>query len=234
MQDIVPIKGLFVTSYLIFGKTEIALIDGGFIGDMAKIKQVLAERGKSVADIDCILLTHGHLDHTYNIRALKKLSGAKVYGSALDIEHIKGKYPYKGSAKMCGYLEGFGRLMLGYHPFELDEYIEDEQEIFVCGGFIAIHLPGHTAGHFGFLHLSTDILFSGDLFENSTKRVGVSPYFLNSCPELLPGSLKRVIDLEPQGIFPNHCKDATPEEHLEKMTAYYHKNFASKAISSRT
>ena len=225
MYQIVPIKGLVVTSYLIFGEDEIAIIDGGFIGDLPKIKRLLAKRGKTLADIDHILLTHGHLDHTLNVRSIKEVSQATVYGSPLETDHIMGAYPYTGNAKICGYLERLGRWVLNYQPFELDEYLEDGQPIAICGGIQTVHLPGHTVGHLGFYHLPSDILFSGDLFEHSTMRIGLPPYFFNSCPELLPGSLAKVIALGARGIYPNHCNHASPEIHLEKLIAFYQKHF---------
>ena len=225
MHNIIPIKGWAVTCYMIVNGEEVVLIDGGFVGDLKRIEKALTKAGKNFTNLRHILLTHGHLDHTYNIKELVNRSGAKVWGSVLEKEHIMGKYPYKGSAKVCGFLEVLGRTAFGYSSFELDELIEDGQQIPVGGGFQAIHLPGHTAGHFGYLHQPTNILFIGDLFENSWKRVDKSPFFLNTCPEHFPESFRKVINANPSGIYPNHCDKGSPEKHLEELKEYVKKRY---------
>lgn len=101
-----------------------------------------------------------------------------------------------------------------FRGFKVDHWIDDGTELPVCGGLRAIHLPGHTDGHMGFLLPHQKLLFSGDLFANFGSWSHLPPRFLNSRPDLLTSSLRRALDLDLIGCLPNHGWPATPSEHL--------------------
>ena len=115
-DHIIQIRGWVVCFYIIYTNDALVLIDGGFIGDLQRLDSTLRSIGRTFKDIDLILLTHGHLDHTANIASIKKKSKAVVACHPLDEDHIAGTYPYTGNAKVCGWLEAVGRGLLHYQP----------------------------------------------------------------------------------------------------------------------
>ncbi len=72
-----------------------------------------------------------------------------------------------------------------------------------------VHLPGHSDGHCGFYSARHDLLFSGDLFASYLFIIHLPPAILNSRPELIPGSLRKALRLDPRWILPNHYDSAT-------------------------
>lgn len=216
-RTIHQIRGLYVNFYLIEWDADLVLIDGGFITDLPRLRKRLQSIGKTFRDISLILLTHGHLDHTANITKIKQLSGASIAGHPADKLHIAGKYPYQGNARICGVLETIGRALFGYTPFELDQELEDSQLINIAGGIRVIHLPGHTSGHCGFYHEPTQILFTGDFYQYDWYREGMAPFFLNSCPERFPNSIKKILKINPRGIYSNHSDRGKPELQYERF-----------------
>lgn len=180
------------------------MLDTGMVGEPMLLRRLLRRLGLGPQSVEGILLTHGHLDHAGNLAEIKEWTGARVYGHPAEQRHVDGTYPYQGINIWCGRLEAMGRSAFHYRPAKIDEPIGEGEELPFWGGLRVIHLPGHTDGHCGFYSAKHDLLFSGDLFASYFFTVHLPPPILNNRPELIPGSLRRVVDLDPRWIVPNH------------------------------
>ncbi len=209
--DLIQIRGCFVISYLLIDGEDVHLIDGGFLGHISLIERALKERGLTWSNVKTILMTHGHLDHTYNVAEIVDRSGAQVFGHGKDLEHFAGRYPYRGIARVCGFLECLGRLFLGGRPAVIDQELHDGQVLDFWGGLRVVHTPGHTEGHCGFYSLRENLYFPGDLFTTGKFGTALAPGIFNSCPECLSASVAKVLTLKPVGILGNHCDHSSPE-----------------------
>lgn len=183
---------------------EAVLIDAGLVGELPALKKALKENGLDWSGIKAILLTHGHLDHTGNLARLQKLTGATIFAHPLEQAHIDGTFPYRGASRVCGIMEAVGRAVFRYRPVAIDEPLAPNQALPFWGGLRVIHLPGHSHGHCGFYSERFDLLFAGDLFASYRFSTHRPPAFLNSAPEKLPESCRRVAELNPRLIIPNH------------------------------
>jgi len=219
-DDLYQIGSPLVRFYLLLEQDGAALIDGGFVGDLSRLKKALRQENLDWKDIHSILLTHGHLDHTHNVVRIKDLSGATIYGDTLDDQHFEGRFPYQGISRCCGILEAIGRGLFGFKRVVLDKNIHDGEIIDVWGGIRVIHLPGHTDGHCGFLSLKHDLFFTGDIVDIHSFRTGLAPSIFNSCPEKLGESIRKVLDLNPSGILANHCDLSSPREQAKRFQRF--------------
>lgn len=180
------------------------LLDTGMVGEPVMIRRLLRRLGLAPESIEAIVLTHGHLDHAGNLARLKEWTGARVYGHPAEQQHVDGRYPYQGTARWCGRLESLGRRAFRYRPALIDEFLADDDLLPFWGGLRVVHLPGHTEGHCGFYSEKHDLLFSGDLFASYFFNPHLSPAVFTSQPERMTGSLRRVLELDPRWIVPNH------------------------------
>ena len=186
---------------------------------------MLEQEGYTWRDIQYVILTHGHLDHTYNISAIVELSGAVVYAHPLDADHITGEYDYSesGLGFVCGILECFGRGLFLYKKPKIDHWLRDGQELPIWGGLRVVHLPGHTIGHCGFYSEKHELLFAGDLFATCFGKI-ISPWaFFNACPQYLDESFERVYALQPKRILLNHSDTSSAEAQASKFKIFMEK-----------
>jgi len=225
-KRIIPIRGFMGLCHILIEENgqEAVLLDTGLFGEMWMIKLALNKHNISPEKIKAILLTHGHLDHSGNLRILKNLTGATIHAHPEEQGIIDGVFPYKGINAWCGRLENLGRKILGVgKPTPIDVLLEDKMELPYFGGLEVLHLPGHTRGHCGFYSRKYDILFSGDLFASYTMFSHLPPAILNTEPEKILESFQKVWDINPKYIIPQHYDLFDPRLHKERFEDIFYK-----------
>lgn len=216
-DDVLQVRTPFVSFHVLRDADGLYLIDAGFVGGIAALRRALRKRDWASAPIKGILLTHGHIDHVFNVARLAREHRAWVAAPRLDAEHCAGRYPYQGLSRACGWLEAAGRAVFGFERFQVDHWLDDNTELPICGGLRAIHLPGHTVGHMGFYSPTRRLLFTGDLICSYPFGAFLPPPILNSCPSLLMSSIARIGTLALDGVLPNHGDAAGAEIHLRRV-----------------
>ncbi len=141
---------LRTNTYFVFDESgACAVIDPGMDGE--GIAEKLAMKGLKPSHI---LLTHGHFDHSQGVKALKKLTGAKV------LIHQKDAVMLSDAGKNSA---GF------YYRGDLDAFPKSEADVLLKDGdcfsvgsmnFRVLHTPGHTPGSVCFF--AGENLFCGD------------------------------------------------------------------------
>lgn len=217
MEDLLVVRTPLVNFHVLRDGDGLILIDAGFIGGESALRKALRGKGWEDLKIAGIIVTHGHLDHIFNVARLAEKHRAWIAAPRLDADYYAGKANYHGWARVCGMLEAIGKCLPGFVVFTPDRLLDDGDVIDVWGGLKAIHLPGHTAGHMGFFSEARGLLFSADLFASYEWGVHFPPAIFNSEPAKMNGSLKKALSLGAAGILPNHGDDVSPERHLQRL-----------------
>ncbi len=215
--DLLQVQAFGVCVYALRDGDEVVLIDSGFLGASGRLGEALRRAGWDRCRIVGIILTHGHLDHTFNAFRFAREFGAWVAAPRLDEAHVAGSYSYSGSARVCGLLEAGGRRLFGYQPPLGVDWFSPGHRFDHFGGLEVVPLPGHTAGHCGLFSASRRLLFCGDLFASFWWSRHLPPAILNSQPEEIPASVRRALALEIDGCLPAHCDRAAPGVHLGRL-----------------
>lgn len=117
----------------------VVLIDTGMGEEtIEKIEAELASVGKNWRDVDVILITHRHGDHTGNLKRVKELTNAPVKAHRNEVDDIENQTDVK--------LDG----------------LEQGEVLTYCGGIEVIHVPGHTAGNCCYYLPGKKIMIAGD------------------------------------------------------------------------
>ena len=178
--------------YLLKGD-RIALIDSGASDSPETVlESALKGIGLSLADVDLILNTHAHLDHSGGNSEMKRRSKAQIHVHRLDlplaesndaqVEYHVGplrrlEYPAEALQERtehvrrnAGEAAGADVVLLGGELIDLGRGI--------C--LRAIHCPGHTPGHLVYHWESEGILFTADAVQGQGARPGSYPYYFDA------------------------------------------------------
>jgi glyoxylase-like metal-dependent hydrolase (beta-lactamase superfamily II) len=212
-----------VNAYLVLEDPP-TLIDAGlkFADNLAVMEKRLHEAGLDAGDLRRILLSHGHLDHYGNARALAGSSGAETWIHEEDMEMVlpspepeeKGRSRYGAVLRKAGIGEESLRVLGKWSESarSLADRLESAQTFrgeslvpFRNFSLRVLPSPGHTKGSIVFYEPGDKILFSGDsLLEH------ITPNAFNILPEE-SGGLKRYMEtlrlirsLDIETVYPGH------------------------------
>lgn len=186
-------------SYMISDRGECAIIDCGV--EPGAILKAIEKNGLKTK---YIILTHGHVDHSYYAKALKEATGAPVCLHRQDLPL------YSDPRKNCCALFGFGTDV----RFPVPDRLLEHGELLPVSDISLeiIHTPGHTPGSVSIL--CDKLLFSGDtLFLMSAGRTdfygGNSRKIMESVKNLL-----KSLDGDTK-VYPGHGPATTIEYERE-------------------
>jgi glyoxylase-like metal-dependent hydrolase (beta-lactamase superfamily II) len=162
----------FVYLYLVRGEKNILIDTGIHSSPERDILPVLKPHGLTLSDIDLILNTHDHPDHTGGNAAVKAASGAQIYIHKDEVpflndhEHAFEFYTAPVIRAMGGNLQAAKQASLEMAGPVVASDRQLEGGDIIDGGpgvkLRVVYLPGHTLGSVGFFWEEEGILFSGD------------------------------------------------------------------------
>lgn len=162
---------------------EVHLVDAGLDSDenWAALDAALRSLGRSVDDIASVTITHLHRDHLGLAARMRAHSGATVRMHEREAAAVRSGARYGGAEDAAASLERWGvpaaeRAALaavaagqaagefsGDSGLVVDETVVDRAELSLGPvTALAIHTPGHTAGHLCLAVPSLGVVFTGD------------------------------------------------------------------------
>jgi glyoxylase-like metal-dependent hydrolase (beta-lactamase superfamily II) len=205
--------------YLIEEAGKLVLVDAGAPKDWALFTQAAVGLGKAVGDLDAVLLTHAHTDHTGFAEKARATTGARVWIHEQDVQMARTGKVGPRDGKTSSYLlrAAFWRtaLVLGRRGatkiISIQEVsgFSDGQTLDVPGKPRIVHAPGHTDGSAAILLEDRGILFTGDVlctWNAYTGRTGpqIMPSGLNSDTPQALASLASLDGINAGLMLPGH------------------------------
>ena len=201
--------------YLIEDGGKLVLVDAGAPRDWDLLVRTLATLGRGLEDLDAVLITHAHSDHTGFAERARTTATVPVWVHQADAAVAKGTKPAKNDGKARSYLlrvefyrtlvsltrRGATRLI----PIQEVSTFADGETLEVPGRPRVAHGPGHTPGCAALLLEGRGVLLTGDVLATRnplTGRVG---------PQIMPSGLNRDT---PQALRSLDVLDGVPAEVL--------------------
>ena len=159
--------GVLSTNIYLLLDTKLTIINTGYKGRVSQICRVVKKLGYSLSDVENVILTHYHIDHTGNLLKLRQLTGANVIAHTDDAPYIEGRLPHPcpKALRKLKFMDSFWNP----DPIDVDVKVEDGDILPVLGGIKIIHTPGHTLGSISLYIPQEDALIIGDLVANTYK-----------------------------------------------------------------
>jgi glyoxylase-like metal-dependent hydrolase (beta-lactamase superfamily II) len=190
--------------YLIQESGKLTLVDAGAPKDWALFTRAARTLGKAGGDLDAVLLTHAHTDHTGFAEQARTTTGARVWIHERDVQAARtgkvGPRDGKRGTKIIPIREVSG--------------FSDGEVLDVPGSPRVVHAPGHTGGSAAILLEDRGVLFTGDVLctHNAyTGRVGpqIMPSGLNADTPQALASLANLTGIKADVLLPGHGESWT-------------------------
>jgi glyoxylase-like metal-dependent hydrolase (beta-lactamase superfamily II) len=172
VPDVYQLTYRAVNVFLI-AEEKLTLIDTGYHAAAPRIIDCIYSLGRRPAELNLIILTHCHLDHTGSMRELKKVTGARIACHIADIMKEDKPLPYPQPVQRALNLPLFSplRSRWGIAAHEVDIKLKGGEELPRLGGMIVVHTPGHTPGSICLFSPNFKLLFSGDTLTRKGERI---------------------------------------------------------------
>lgn len=172
--DVTLLEGLRTSNvYAVAPREGIALIDSGSSDAVDRIAVQLREGGYDLSDLQAVVLTHAHVDHTGSAAELARRSGAQVLAHHDEVPYVEGTKSVPARSLLQRVLMSMADRMPGVPAFcKVTRALEDGEIIAELGGMQVIHTPGHTPGSICLYQPAERVLFCGDLLFNGHPLTG--------------------------------------------------------------
>lgn len=213
--------GVRMSGLFILIDDAVTLVDSGPRWSAGRIDEALRALGRSIEEVERVIVTHAHFDHFGSVAAVVRRSHAAVHVHTADADIVSGRR--RSSVPVPQPLRFFisqtiARLLgPGAH---VDVALNDGDSVPALGdlGEIeAVHTPGHTAGHVALLVPQRGVLLTGDSVQVTRRDELVAPYIYEDRAASIR-SLIRLAELDFEVLAPSHFAPQT-ERLQERLTA---------------
>jgi glyoxylase-like metal-dependent hydrolase (beta-lactamase superfamily II) len=206
-----------VNCYLLEEAGRVTIVDAGVPAYYDDLADELAAMGRTIDDVDALVLTHGHSDHIGFAERLRDEQHVEVSVHELDAALARGEVSNPsagmGARKMMPLLKFllWGARMGVLRQKNLTQVatFDAGTTLDVPGAPTIIHTPGHTFGSVSLHAAGLDAMLVGDAiatYSVTTGAVGPQIAAFSADPDEALASLSAIEELDATWVLPGHGK----------------------------
>jgi glyoxylase-like metal-dependent hydrolase (beta-lactamase superfamily II) len=206
-----------------------AFVDTGTSYSVPYLLAALDELGLARDAVDCVFLTHVHLDHAGGAGLLmQNLPNARLYVHPRGMPHVTDPSKLAAAAQAVYGEEVFARLYGDILPVAAERIVSAQDgSRYELGGreLELIHTPGHALHHYCIVDREHACIFTGDTFGISYRELdtAMGPFILPTTspsqfdPDQLITSIDRLMSYAPDAMYLMHYSRVTGTARLAQM-----------------
>lgn len=181
------------STVLITGEKNI-IVDPGIhhIGGYGILAKALADKGLTFDDIDCVVATHSHHDHFYNVKFFSK---ELVLGSG----ELEAAYAGYGKGDIDAKISQYSKITEVSHEYE------------ICKGVKVLFTPGHSPGSVSIIVETGEekVAVVGDtiMFREEYETGKFSHWYTEEQLKGIKNSVEEIMKYAPDRIIPGHDRE---------------------------
>ena len=186
------------TNIFLIVEEKLTLVDTGFRGSAGKIAGYISRLGRSIKELDLIIITHNHLDHVGGLPELRKMTPAKVAAGKADLSESESGLPYPRCYLKLMHIPPIAifRPLVYAKPSEVDIHLVGGEVLSPLDGLEVIQTPGHTPGSISLFSPKKKLLIVGDTLNNRLKALRLPPKDISSNLPQAIDSVKRLAQID--------------------------------------
>lgn len=208
-----------VNFYLLEERGKVTVVDAGCPAYLPRLESALDEIGRTIADVEAIVLTHAHIDHVGFSQVLQDQRGTPVYAHEQELpQATTGKPPPTEGSFITVLRHRTGRRVIshivrhgGARPPKVArvQTIKDGDQLDLPGRPRVIATPGHSPGHCALYIEQEGALFTGDAlcgWHTATGEEGpiLPPAQFSNSMAQARASLQRIAAVPAQTLYYGH------------------------------
>lgn len=198
-----------------------AIVDAGTAHSVALILAALDRLGVAREAVECVFITHAHLDHAGGAgRLIQELPNARAVLHPRAAPHLISPEKLIAAAKAVYGEQRYDELYGAIVPIPADRVVAttDGERLALAGrAFECVHTPGHALHHQAFVDLSHASVFTGDTFGLSYRALDTErgAFIVPTTtptqfdPDQLLASIERLLAYAPGAMYLTHFSRVT-------------------------
>lgn len=215
----------YLNSYLIKTADDVVVIDTGtgprFVRD--HIEPAIKTFGKSLADVQTVIITHEHFDHASGLAYLQEVANPATYAHRMAMPVIQGEKPLPMAADSeLNFVWRFVKSQIISRtiipPARVDHVLKgDETLTQIAPDIKVIHLPGHAYGQIGLYLEDEKTLIGGDVLVRLPWGLNMPLRPVSPDWNTTRDSIHRLLDFDIENLCLGHGKPiiGNAREHIE-------------------
>jgi len=203
----------YVNWFLIQEGQRLTVVDAGMPGQWPQLVAAVGRLGRSLADVEALVLTHAHVDHVGFGNRLEQETPATVRIHTGEAQTSTRKFPpfrlFANPSSWPFLAHSIRQGLLMTPGLERRTTFGDGESLDVPGRLKVVHTPGHTAGSCVLHAPDRGVVFTGDAL------VTFDPYTRGQGPRMMldgvhedagqaRASLARIAEVDADVVLPGH------------------------------
>lgn len=196
---------------VLIAEEELTLIDAGLPGSTPRVVDLVRRLGRSVEEINTLIITHNHFDHIGAVPELRRLTEVRLMAHQAGLISGHPEDPYPGRLRRLLRVPFLSPIRRRFEldPGDVDVQLAGGEVLKPLGGLQVIHTPGHTPGSISLYSSEHRLIFIGDALRRHRKRLDIPARPVSTDLVQAVDSLRKLVELDFEVLIPGHGRPVT-------------------------